>query len=305
MKAETKGVYFLANDKVFDLVLAFLNSFRCTNPDTALCLIPYASDCENIRTLSLAYNFTEFSDQEFLNYCDDISLLFHSRTSGNYRKLSCWQGEFEEFVYVDIDTLVLKSLDFTFRRFQHYDFVTAYGNMPSIVKWVWKDSIYESGMLSEEQINYGANMGFFFSRKSALCRYDVDTRLMEAKSLKPHMELSCMDQPFLNFMMVSSGKMYTSLYSLLDNPLYPENYIEFWAGNNKKDLLTGFRTKLDAKQREIFLIHWAGCWQVKKWEVKLFRLLAILRLRKKIWDCSLRMPYKKLWKHYHNMSIAR
>jgi hypothetical protein len=303
--AEKKGVYFLANDRVVDLALAFLNSFRLTNPDTPLCLIPYAADYEKLDALSTPYNFTVFSDQDFLNYCDEISLMFHARVSGNYRKLACWQGDFEEFIYVDIDMLVLKNLDFAFPLIQHYDFVVAYSNMPSIVKWVWKDSIYKSGMLSDEQIQYGANLGFLCSRKSALTRPDIDARLSDAKRIQPHMELSTLDQPFLNFMIVSSGKRYTSLYSLLDHPVYPENYVEFWAGNNKRDLLAGVKTMMDGKLREIFLIHWAGCWQARKWEIDLYRLMAILRLRKKMWLLSLHMPRRKLWKRYYHMPLPQ
>ena len=46
-----RGVYFLANDGILDMAIAFLNSFRTYNPSTALCLIPYADDVEQLTSL--------------------------------------------------------------------------------------------------------------------------------------------------------------------------------------------------------------------------------------------------------------
>jgi hypothetical protein len=39
-----RGVYFLANDGILDMAIAFLNSFPTYNPSIALCLIPNADD---------------------------------------------------------------------------------------------------------------------------------------------------------------------------------------------------------------------------------------------------------------------
>lgn len=37
-------VYFMANNKVLDMTIAFLNSFRMHNKELPLCLIPYNND---------------------------------------------------------------------------------------------------------------------------------------------------------------------------------------------------------------------------------------------------------------------
>jgi len=76
----TRGVYFVANDRVIDLAIAFLNSFRKFNPTISLCLIPFRDDVSEISKLKEKYNFTIYSDLEFLNFCDSISEKFHSKT---------------------------------------------------------------------------------------------------------------------------------------------------------------------------------------------------------------------------------
>jgi hypothetical protein len=112
------------------------------------------------------------------------------------------------------------------------------------------------------------------------------------------MELICKEQPFLNFLIVTSGLNYTSLQVLLDSIHYPQNYVEYWAGHRKKYLRGQLKALHYGKLREIFLIHWAGVWQPKRWEIKLFRLLSVMRLRRTMWLASLVMPLKPLWNSY-------
>jgi hypothetical protein len=112
------------------------------------------------------------------------------------------------------------------------------------------------------------------------------------------MELYCKEQPFLNYMIVTSGIRYASLWVLMDTPLYPQGYIEYWAGNGRKKLKEGMKTLHNGKLREVFLVHWAGTWQLRKVEIRLYWLLNFLKIRKKIWLTSIFMPMKKLWNSY-------
>src|SRR5262250_2265729 len=108
----SKGIYFLANNQVLDLAVAFLNSFRRFNPDTPLCLIPFDDNVDQITTLRSKYHFSTYRDSSVLRECDEISLRFHNSTMGHYRKLACWKGEFEQFIYIDVDTVVLANVSF-------------------------------------------------------------------------------------------------------------------------------------------------------------------------------------------------
>ncbi|NJR32479.1 MAG: hypothetical protein HC778_06160, partial [Chamaesiphon sp. CSU_1_12] len=50
------GVYFSANDVVYDWAIAFLNSFRKFNPDLRLILIPFDDRCNRLFQLKEKYN---------------------------------------------------------------------------------------------------------------------------------------------------------------------------------------------------------------------------------------------------------
>ena len=302
---KSKGVYFVANDLVIDLTIAFLNSFRRFNPTVSLCLIPFKDDITEISKLKTRYNFSIYSDAEFLDYCDDISLKFHSKVIGHYRKLAIWQGPFEEFVYIDIDTLVLKNIDFVFPLLSDFDFITSFSNLPSIRQWVWKDSIYQANLLSNEQINYGANTGFIVSKKNNISRDDIDMSLVGALELSEYMELSCMEQPFINYLIVTSNKKHTSLYKLLDSNIYPENYVEFWAGRKKKYFMKNMQTIQDDIIRDVFFMHWAGVWQKNSKDFKIFKIMKFLKIRKTIWPTSIFMPFRKLWKYYRYLDLNK
>jgi hypothetical protein len=261
-------------------------------------LIPFGNDLDQLSKLQIKYKFSVYTDQDVLSFCDDISRQFHGKITGHYRKLAIWHGPFDEFVYIDIDMLVLKNIDFAFRLLYQYDFITSSSNVPSSEKWVWKESIYETGVLSQEQIKYAANTGFIVSKKNVITIDDINARLPSALQLINHMELWCKDQPLINYLIVTSNKRYTSLVMLMDTALYPENYVEYWAGNKKIALTENMQTKIKGKLYDIFLIHWAGKWQLKTIDYLLFIILKILRFRTTIWQTSIFMPYKKIWKYY-------
>jgi hypothetical protein len=299
---KTRGVYFLANDRILDLTIAFLNSFRKYNPGLPLCLIPFRDDFQRLAELSDDYQFTIFNDENLLKQCDRISLLFHAEVTGHYRKLACWHGCFDEFIYVDVDMLVLKDLSFSFDLLPRYDFITSCANIPEAVQWVWKPTIHHTRLLSPSQIEYGANTGYIISKKDAIPLGTLEQRALNATSLKNHMELYCKEQPFLNFLIVTSGLPFTSLWAVANTPEFPQNYTEFWAGNGKKQLLPQMHTLVSGQKREVYLIHWAGVWQPKYWEIKLFGILNRFKLVRKIWTISLTMPLRRLWKRYRKMN---
>jgi hypothetical protein len=292
------GVYFLANDRIIGLTIAFLNSFRTFNPDIPLCLIPFREDVEKLSQLKEKYNFSIFSDTAFLEHCDKLSTLFHDKILGHYRKLACWQGPFGQFIYIDVDMIVLKDVSFAFDLMNDFDFLTSCSNIAEAEKWVWKPSVHSTGLLSKEQISYAANTGFIVSQKGFIPADTLLIRAAEAQQLKEHMELYCMEQPFLNYLIVTSGSSYSSLWNLMDSAFFPQNYIEYWAGNGSKNLENHLQTPHNGKLREIFLIHWAGVWQLKKSEIELFKLLNLFKLRKSIWSVSFFMPLRKIWKEY-------
>ena len=293
-----KGVFFLAHDRVFDLAVAFLNSFRENNPDIRLCMIPYGEDILLLSQLQERYNFSIYQNREVLASCDEISVAFAGAREGHYRKLACWHGDFDEFIYIDVDTVVLGDVAPVFRFLAEYGFVTSHSNIPNIVRYVWKKSIYKTGYLSPVQINYAANTGFIASRKGMLDVREAKDKLGQGLAVFAHMALG-REQPFLNYLIVTSGKKYTSLRALAIKGEYPKNKLEKWAGNNTA-LLRIAGVILGRKPPQVLLIHWAGKWTPTRYDRIAFVFLRFLRIRGRDDRPDIRffMPYKKLWQHY-------
>lgn len=146
---KSKGVYFLANDDVYDLALAFLNSFRRHNSQTNACLIPFDGNIERLAELSEVHRFTIFSRQDVLERCDEISRSFHGSPAGHYRKLAAWEGPYDDFIYIDVDTIVLADVEQFFHFLAEFGFVASHARMKGLQRWVWKESIASTGLLSE------------------------------------------------------------------------------------------------------------------------------------------------------------
>lgn len=295
------GVYFLANDGILDLAIAFLNSFRMYNPDLPLCLIPFNADFGRIYALLQKYQFSVFSATGVLRRCDQISVRFHGRVLGHYRKLAIWEGPFERFVYVDSDTVALGSFEPVFGLLNAYDFLATHSNIAAHRKWVWKDSIYAANDLTREQISYSGNTGLVCSRKKALLLDDIESGLPKALQLKPHMELMCAEQAFLNYLIVTSGKRYSSLQSLALEDATQRIPMVYQAGRNLAT--SGGEVRCPGYPPPL-LVHWAGHWSPTRYDLLLASVLAKLRLRTRRPAVRFFMPNKGLWKYYRRQSAG-
>ena len=276
-----RGVYFLANDKVYDLAIAFLNSFRLYNKNIELCLIPFDENYKQIENLKDQYNFFVYENTEVLHSCDQISAHFHEKKLGAYRKIAAWEGVFDEFVYIDIDTVLIDNIDFVFNKLEQFPLFTSHSNSPGLIKWVWKESIYKKNMLTEEQIAFSANTGFIVSKRMVLSVNVAMEKAASCLNLKSDMVLFCMEQPFLNYLIVTSEIEYSSLLVMYKKKYYSDIKLECWAGIEDGIVHDG---KLYSPRGEpFFIVHWAGLWQDNADNLK-------------------NVPYNELWLHYRNLN---
>ncbi len=279
-----KGVYFLANNTVFDLAVAFLRSFRLHNPSIPLCLIPYNADFDSIAALKDAYNFSIFDNDALLQACDEISHQFHGRVLGAYRKLVAWEGMFDSFLYIDIDTVLTDSVDFAFDYFLHGQYIASHSNIAHNRKWVWTDAIYETHLLTPPQIEFSANTGFFASVRGLLPMEHCSAKVSQALALRDCMELHCMEQPYINYLVVTSGYRYNSLSVLRESGAAPAARLEWWGGTPNARVDNG--RLFSPLGDPIFLVHWAGIFQ---------------SLRENLMD---ELPYEELWEYYRRRDLA-
>lgn len=275
--SERRGVYFLANDYVLDRTIAFLNSFRKHHADTPLCLIPFADDTDELLELQSRYDFTVWpGDPALLESCDEISRSFHGEVKGHYRKLVAWEGEYDEFIYVDTDTVLLRDMGFVFPLLDRFGFVATVSGHPAVRPWVWRDSVRDTGALEPWQIAYSAETCFVASRKECLRFADVTARLPDALELAPHMALETYEMPVLNYLMVTSGWPCTSLWALPGG-----GPVARWAGEPIGEVRDG--QLVSPAGRPVFLVHWSGLW----WQHERGELA--------------QLPQHELWSHYRNL----
>lgn len=272
------GLYFLANDNVVDLAVAFLNSVRLHNPNLHICLIPYDEAYQKVRALSETYAFDIFDDRSLMQFCDDVGVHFHGIRRGEYRKLCAWGGSFERFVYIDVDTVVLKPLDFLEELLNDYSHIFGHSDIPSSRRWTWRDAKVPG--LSDDEVAFAANTGFIAS-KAGLIGTDLVRQVVRvADQMRPSMELDCVEQPFLNLLALRSGN-YSSI-TRLNRSGYglPE---ECWAGDHRWTIALDGTAEWNGLVRNVLFVHWAGCWKSVKSPVL----------------------HQQLWQHYRDMAVQR
>jgi hypothetical protein len=194
-----------------------------------------------------------------LERCDAIGKPFHNERIGQYRKLAIWAGEFDEFVYIDCDTVILHPVDFVFNLLQHYDVITSHSHIPAIRRYVWHDSIYDSGVLTTEQIGFSANTGFLASKRGVLDLEKVYAEIDKPLSVAEHMELDCYEQAVLNYLIVTSGHSYTSLFDIKMRTRNREIPLEQWAGREIGKVAGG--RIVWPRHPKTLMVHWAGEWE--------------------------------------------
>lgn len=301
-KEPVKGVYFLASDGIYDLAVAFLNSFRASNPRIPLCLIPFDSGVERLLKLSNKYQFTVFSDGAALRRCDHISRVLYGRTAGHYRKLAAWEGEFDQFIYIDADTVVLRDVSSLFEHLEHFDMLVS--QSPGNRRYVWRDSIDGTGALTADQIAYSANTGFLVSRKGALPLHQAEARLDSALALSPHMDSMRTEQPFLNYLIVTSEARYSSLSIISKQQNRRDIPVVIWAGARGGIISGGeIRFPQGPESPPVLLVHWAGMYQMWGLRRQLYHLFC-RAFRRQERNVRPFMKYGRLWRHYRNLNPA-
>lgn len=301
-----RGVYIIADDSVIHFLVALLNSLRYHNSRLNICIIPFNDQTIAIRQLQEHYSFDIFSDKELLIECDRLSMLFHGAIRGYYRKFAAWFGKFESFIYLDSDIVVTKSLDPLFSLLSTYDFIFNEGPAPGNRRFVWKDSIYTIGVLTADQIEFAANAGFFASKKNVLRWPEISLAAQQARLLVEHMDLGSSDQAFLNYLVVTSGRRYSSLCALREDGQFKKVGICWWGGARGGIVLGSqiyaifWKSKFCLGTLPVSLVHWAGAnTKIDRKTSWYFDLLSH-GFADSHGDRITFMRYRKLWDYYAN-----
>lgn len=254
-----QGVYFSANDRVYNWTLAFLKSFRIYNPDLELWWIPFNELSGRIAALSSEYNFKTFQDPSFpdLEKLGEAYELGHT-TYGKYwfRRYAAFWGPLDYFIYLDARQLVLSNLQLVLEPlvqnkmdFLYYDLAI--------------DQVYQPGNLRQQLLLERAGRGFlsgiWAGRKGLFQKEEMIALGYESIKKRDQLNPRNTDQAFINYCIDHKIDMKTAQMAE-----YLGGYVhQSWAGQRGRVYKKGNEYYLwdygglDHKKR-IMLLHWAG-----------------------------------------------
>ncbi|MBD1922294.1 methionine synthase [Microcoleus sp. FACHB-831] len=178
------GIYTLANDVVYDQLVALLNSIEANvNPDIPICVIPYDDRLDKVkREIASRENVTLFDNWDAIQRWEDFAnqvWAAHSRAKHTgksktawykghlHRRLAAFEGYFEKFVFYDGDSLAMKPLDSVWEKLDTYDFVFDDWEhaKPSPVAALNIPIIEKTGIYKEADIRPKLHCASFFASK--------------------------------------------------------------------------------------------------------------------------------------------
>ena len=243
------GIAIVANDKIADWLLPFLESYHATNAATPLYLIPYDDNLTITRRAAAAYgiNIVEDEPTEIDRLAADLYPLFpgHRR---RLRKLQALSLPLDEVIYVDVDVILFRDLRPVFGALQpgKADFIIA---SPSF-DYVYNNKRDQYPYLKNARL---FNDGFFVASNKILnLQHFIETIRDDAKTFHAVRKRGMLfAQPLVNFVVHRRGLQVAMLNECVPNASHESFY--------KADGVT-FRegAPVDARGAEIYFAHWAG-----------------------------------------------
>lgn len=182
----SRGIYTLANDTVYDQLVALLNSIeKNIGSDIPVCVIPYNDRLEKTqKEIDSRPQVTLFNNSQSLARWDSFVnevWEYHSQASKPlerpawykgfvHRKFAAFDGDFDRFVFFDADSLAIKPLDKIFEKLDVYDLVFDdwEHNKKRFSTELDLEAIKQATGLSEADIRPKLHCDSFFGSKSGL-----------------------------------------------------------------------------------------------------------------------------------------
>ncbi|MGF1569728.1 MAG: Npun_R2821/Npun_R2822 family protein [Nodosilinea sp.] len=137
------GICTLGNDRVYDQIVALLNSIESfAGPDMPLCIYPYDDQMGRLRELAAARPQVQvYADQASIARWDAfVAAVWATHPTareqwqkvgstgihrmGTHRRFCAFDGPFERFLYMDADTLLLSPPEPVFEALDNHNWVT-------------------------------------------------------------------------------------------------------------------------------------------------------------------------------------
>lgn len=253
---ETVGIYCLANDKVLDQTIAFLESLRAHEPQIPLMVIPFDDNTEKLSELAATYRFSFFHHQS-LETLDRVGAPFVPNGSARarlFRKFAVFWGPFDHFLFLDIDIVVLDTLGELLSSYlsSKCDFVC----FDNAIDQVYKPTALRTKMITEYAAR-GFNTGAFLSSQGVLTLDEVEATASKAVAVKDSFVATTGEQPFFNYCMDTKRAHIVEAAELM-----PDLSASAWAPLRLSRKADGSYRVCDTKSpfhnKRLLFVHWAG-----------------------------------------------
>ncbi|BAZ16915.1 nucleotide-diphospho-sugar transferase protein [Calothrix sp. NIES-4071] len=222
----TNGIYILANDVVYDQLVALLNSIEVhLRGAYPVCILPYDDRLERVKEeVKKRSNVEIFADTPVIELWEKFAfdawqahpsafkIWSEQGTSGVYRmgmhrRFCAFDGPFDRFIYLDADILVLNSVEYIFQQLNNNDFV--------VYDFQYKDPAHVYNINSKALYNVFPQTcvqseifcaGMYASKKGLL---DAEKRNYLLSQLRQGdaevLYMNAPDQSVLNYMIMRAG----------------------------------------------------------------------------------------------------
>ncbi len=262
------GVVCLGNDAVVEWTIAFCASVHRHDPDLPVTLIPFDGNCEQTKAVLDRYGYAML-ESPMLAEMDALGERYFpggGLKTHIMRKFCAWQV-YDNFLYLDNDIVVLRSLQPYFEAFERSDadFVHFATDMVQV---------YRPGELRERMIaEHGAegfNSGAFMGRARQLDGAKVTAIAAEAEALRDDF-VDNLEQTLINYCVDVSGIRTADANDLVGD-LAVAGALMRLTGSG--DDLTLDDRRVPYSGRKVTMIHWAG------------------------YSLNILMPYRRAWLRY-------
>ncbi len=221
------GIYTLANDAVFDQLVALLNSIEAHAGDLPVCVVAYNNQVERVQAelahrpqvqllndSTIFQRWEEFSAQVWQAHPHALQTWQTQKGITGVYRLECnhryaafdLDAPFDRFVYLDADTLLLDALAPVFEALNTYDFVTydfQYKD-PSHIFNVASPQLYK--IFERDRLERNIFCSGFFASKTGLFPPEKQAWLVEqlAQGEADILYLAAPNQSVLNYITMRS-----------------------------------------------------------------------------------------------------
>ncbi|MBE9012029.1 sugar transferase [Pseudanabaenaceae cyanobacterium LEGE 13415] len=217
------GICTLANDRVFDQLVALLNSIEANvSPDIPVCIYPFDDKLDRIREeIRDRPNVMIYDDQDSIRAWDEFMqriaperLDQKMRLYGAHRRFCAFDAPFDRFIYMDADTLAMSSMDHIFEQLNDHDWVVYDFQFldPSKIYNLDSPNLYE--VFPKERIDKEIFCSGFFAGKRGLFNPEQFIEQLLAGD-REILYGGAGEQPVINYMVMKSGIKSCNLAHLL------------------------------------------------------------------------------------------